>query len=169
MKALAKIDEYAGTVLLTAALLCFTALFFVLTGNLAIRLLALGNLMGWYTDVTEILFGWMVMLAASVLARHREHFRIDLLDLWFGKHRWFYLLGVLTNIVALIFFLLLLHYSFILFLNAPQTMPILQIERRWAYLCIPFNSLFLCAYMLRDLVRSFMIMTGRVPIPGRVA
>jgi TRAP-type C4-dicarboxylate transport system permease small subunit len=165
VKTLAKIDECVGRILLAAALFCFVALLAVLTGNLAIRLLAFGNLMGWYTDVTEILFGWMVLLAASVLARHREHFRIDLLHMSLGKCRWFYILEFTTNIIALVFFALLFHYGAKLFLGAPQTMSVLGIARRWAYLCIPFNAVFLCLYTLRDVVRSFMIMAGKMPVP----
>ncbi len=160
MKTLAKIDSYVGGFLLCGAMVCFIALFFVLMGNLAVRLLELGNVMGWYTDLAEILFGWMVLFAAAVLAHHREHFRIDLLDMYFGKKRWFHALSVFTNIVALVFFLLLLYYSFLLFLGASQTMSVLQIERRWAYLCIPFNSLFLCIYALRDVALSWGKLAG---------
>ena len=169
MKTLEKIDEYVGRILLGAALFCFTVLFAILIGNLAIRLLALGNLMGWYTDVAEILFGWMVLLAASVLARRRDHFRIDLLEMSFGKHRWFYALDFATNIVALIFFLLLFYYGSKLFIGASQSMPVLQIARRWAYLCIPFNTFFMCIYTIRDVRRSFMIMSGKMPLPARAA
>lgn len=164
--ALAKLDRFVGNVLLVMALTCFCCLFVILLGNLAARLYGMGNVMGWYTEVAEILFGWMVMCSASILCRKRGHFRVDLLEMKYGHRRGYYLLDFLTNLAALLFFVALLYYGVKLTWNATQTMPVLHIERFWAYLCVPFNAFFLCVYTLRDAIRSLNILTGREPLPA---
>ena len=166
MKWLAKLDRIAGKTLLALAMACMIGLFLILIGNVIVRQFSLGSFMGWYSEVAEILFAWMVMLIASVLCRNKEHFQIDLLKMKLGRKRGFYVLAFFTNLIALVFFLYLLYYGAKLTQGASQTMPILRIEKRWAYLCLPFNAFFLSVYSLRDVIESLLYTLGKKPLPS---
>ncbi len=165
MKWLAKLDNIIGKALLALAMTCMICLFVLLIGNVAVRQFSLGSWMNWYSEVAEILFAWMVMLGASVLCRNKEHFQIDLLRMKYGKRKGFYYLEFFTNLIALVFFLYLLYYGAKLTQGASQTMPVLRIEKRWAYLCLPFNAFFLSAYSLRDVIESLLYAMGKKPLP----
>jgi TRAP-type C4-dicarboxylate transport system permease small subunit len=147
------------------AIFSVVALFLVLLGNVLIRLMGIPDLMNWYTEVVDILFSWMVMSTVSVLGRDKAHLVVDLIGMKYSNRHWYYLLNLLTTLVALSFFLCLFYYGVLLCQGAVQTMPVLQIPRRWAYLCIPFNAFFLCIYAIRDIVKNLLILFGKEAVP----
>ena len=165
MNLLIKIDKFIAKVLMGIALVCITGLFLILLTNIIFRALRTGSIMIWYPEVVEILFAWLVMSIASILCRNKSHFVVNLLLRKYGSTRWFYGLKVFTTLIPVIFFSVLFFYGIRLFQGGIQTMPVLQIQRKWAYLCLPFNAFFLCVYSLRDFVEAVSIAFGFRPIP----
>jgi TRAP-type C4-dicarboxylate transport system permease small subunit len=165
MSFIARLDKYIAKALMGVAMFCAAALFFVLLGNVLIRFMGIPDAMNWYTEIVEILFGWMVMCTASVLGYNKAHLVVDLIGMKYRDRYWYYLLKLLTNLIALSFFLCLFYYGIILCQGAVQTMPVLHIPRRWAYLCIPFNAFFLCAYVIRDVISNLSILFRKKVVP----
>jgi TRAP-type C4-dicarboxylate transport system permease small subunit len=165
MKMLARLDQYLVKTLMVTAIVCCIALFFVLLGNVLVRYFGLPDAMNWYTEIVEILFAWMVMCTASVLGHDKAHLVVDLIGMKCSNRYWYYWLKLLTNLIALIFFVCLFYYGLILFMGAAQTMPVLQIPRRWAYLCIPFNAFFLCVFSVRDMFNDLFVVLGKAAVP----
>jgi len=164
MHVLKKIDNIVSKIILVVSVFCFLALFAILLLNVIIRNTALNFQLSWYTEVVEILFAYMVMGTASLLSREKGHFKVDLLLLKFGNKQKFYIVEVLTNFIALIFFITLFYFGCRLFRCGSQQLQILQICKRWGYLSIPLNAVFLCIYTFRDLVESFQIFLGKKPV-----
>ena len=160
-----RLDRYIWKTLMGVAIFCVAALFLVLLANVAVRLMGIPDAMNWYTEVVEILFSWMVMSTVSVLGHDKAHLVVDLIKMKYADRRWYYSLNLLTTLVALSFYLCLFYYGFLLCQGAVQTMPVLQIARRWAYLSIPFNAFFLCVYGLRDVIKSLLILLGKEAVP----
>ena len=165
MNWIVKADKFIARVLMAISLVCITGLFIVLLSNVFLRVFRIGGLMNWYTEVVEILFAWMVMCVAVILCRSKSHFVVDLLLVKYGTKRWYYGLRIFATLIPLIFFFALFFYGIKLFQGGVQSLPILQFQRKWAYLCIPLNAFLLCAYSLRDLVEAVSLAFGFKPIP----
>ena len=165
MRWIIRTDEIIAKALMAIMLFCAICLFGVMLSNVIIRIFRIGSLMNWYAEVIEILFSWMVMSGASILCRNKGHFVVDLLQNKFGRQRWYYLIKIVTTLIPLLFFCALFFYGIKLVQAAVQTMPILHIQRRWAYLCIPFNAFFLCIYSIRDFLEALGIFAGIRPMP----
>jgi len=164
MNWIVKADKFISRVLMAISLVCITGLFVLILSNIFLRVFRIGGLMNWYAEVIEIFFAWMVMCVASILCRNKSHFVVDLLFNKFGNKRWYYGLRVFATLIPVIFFSVLFFYGVKLFQGGVQSLPILQIQRKWAYLCIPLNAFFLCAYSLRDLVEAVIFAFGFKPI-----
>lgn len=165
LKLLRKIDTVVGRVLRWGAMGCMALLMLVLLTNVAVRLLRVGTMMSWYTEVVEILFAWMVMLGAASLSRTMEHFRVDLLKIKFAQKRGFYIFDAIAYAIALVFYIYLLVYGVRLAQCATQPMPVLGICKGYGYLCIPVGALFLCLYTVRDIVLALGRFVGKLPLP----
>ena len=147
-------DKIIAKVLMAISLVCITGLFVLILTNIFLRVFRIGGLMNWYAEVIEILFAWMVMCVASILCRNKSHFVVDLLFNKYGNIRWYSWLRIFATLIPVIFFFVLFFYGIKLFQGGVQSLPILQIQRKWAYLCLPLNAFFLCAYSLRDFVAA---------------
>ena len=164
MKWIVRADNFIAKVLMAISLVCITGLFLLLLTNIFFRVFRIGGLMNWYSEVVEILFAWMVMCVASILCRTKSHFVVDLLFNKYGKKRWYCWLKIFATLIPIIFFSVLFFYGIKLFQGGVQSLPILQIQRKWAYLCIPFNGFLLCIYSLRDFVGAVSVAIGIKPI-----
>jgi TRAP-type C4-dicarboxylate transport system permease small subunit len=164
MKLFQRIDCFVYRFFLYIGITCFLALFVVLACNVAIREFKLPFRMSWYSEVVEILFAYMVMFTAVVLAHERQHFKVDLLLIKYGNNKKFYILEVFTNAVALVFFICLTFFSIDLVKCACQTMSVLRITKRWAYLCVPISAFLMSVYALRDMWESLSVFTGKKAI-----
>ena len=157
MKWLIKLDNIVAKVLMAIGVICVTGLFILLLSNIFLRVFRIGGMMNWFSEVVEILFAWLVLSMASVLCRNKSHFVVDLLLNKYGHMQWYKLVRIIAKLIALIFFFALFFYGIKLFQGGVQSLPILQIQRKWAYLCVPLNAFFLCAYSLRDLVEAISL------------
>ncbi len=169
MKFLKKADEIIGHVFSFLGIVVMIALGLLLFANVIIRFGGLPILMSWYSEVVEILFAWMVMIAAVILCRNSEHFRVDLFLQKYGHKRGFYWLEAFCYAVALAFYGYFLYYSFNLAIGAStRTLSILKISKGVAYACMPVCAVFMCIYSVRDIVVAVMRATGHMPLPEKV-
>ncbi len=164
MEVIKKIDNIVAKIITTLALACFIGIFFVLLANVIIRMFSIDYKMSWYAEVVEILFAYMVMFGATLLCRKSEHFKVDLFLKKYWNVKKFYIVEVISSIIALVFFVFFFVYSLELFMNAPQTMPVLQIAKRWGYLSMPLNGVFLCIYTTKDVIKNILKCTGKIEL-----
>ncbi|MDY6345092.1 MAG: TRAP transporter small permease subunit [Sphaerochaetaceae bacterium] len=157
MKVLRLIDTALAKILKVVGLACFVGLFVILMANVFFRWIPLlKNLpnfsMGWFDELVEMLFAWMIMTTASILCRDKAHFTVDLLQMKFKEIRWINILNMFCDIVSLIFLIALCYYSMVLMMGARQLTQEMHIQKRWFYLCMPLNSFIMSCYTLRDLI-----------------
>lgn len=60
--------------------------------------------MGWFDEIVEMLFAWLVFCASSLLCKNRDHFKVDLLQMHMQGRRSVYLLEFIINLATLVFF-----------------------------------------------------------------
>ena len=108
--------------------------------------------MGWFDELVEMLFAWMIMTTASILCRDKAHFAVDLLQAKFKDKCWVNALNMFCDIVSLVFLVALFYYSMVLMMGARQLTQEMHIQKRWFYLCMPLNSFIMSCYTLRDLI-----------------
>ncbi len=106
--------------------------------------------MGWFDEIVEMLFAWLVFTASTLLCRNKEHFKVELIQMKLGGKRSLYLLEFFINLATLAFFGALLFYGWKLAEGGVQTTPVLRMQKRWLYMCVPFNSLLMTIYTIRD-------------------
>lgn len=161
MNVLKKLDAIVGKVLDTACLLFTAALFVLLVLKVFFRFVPVLSLFpsfstGAFDEIIEWLFAWLIMSGASLLCRSNEHFRVDLLQMKLGSTRIGQAIEAVVYVVALAFYVLLFVYGLSLCSAAVQTTPLLRIQVRWFYLCMPFNAAIMCIYTVRDIIGHVM-------------
>lgn len=157
MVLLKKVDAKIAVLLKTLCLICFTGLFVILLMNVFFRWVPILSRipsfsMGWFDEIVEMLFAWLVFSGSSLLCRDKEHFKVDLIQMKLEGKRSLYIMEFAINLVTLVFFTALLYYGWKLAEGAVQTTPVLRMQKRWMYMCVPFNSLLMTIYTIRDAV-----------------
>lgn len=150
-------DQAIYRVLKALALSCMVLLLVILVLNVFFRVVPILSLfpsfsMGWFDEIIEILFAWMIFSTASILTRSREHFRVDLIQTKLGESRWNHLLELAIELASLAFLAIFAYYSWKLTMGGVQTSPVLRLEKKWFYLCMPINFTMMFLYTLRDLI-----------------
>lgn len=156
-KMLRTIDVYLSKFLKVLAMTCMMGLFIILIANVFFRLVPILSVfpnfsMGWFDEVVEMLFAWLIMTTSSILCRDKAHFEVDLLQEKYKGKMWINYLDLFCNLVTLVFFVALAYYSIQLTKGAVQLSQELRIPKKWFYLCMPFNSIIMSCYTVRDIV-----------------
>ena len=116
--------------------------------------------MGWFDEIVQMLFAWMVMSASSLLCRNSDHFKVDLIQMKLEGKRSLYVLEFMINLATMVFFGALMYYGWILVEGAVQTTPVLKMQMKYLYMCIPFNSFVMLVYTVRDAAANFWKAAG---------
>lgn len=153
-------DFVVDKLLYLLCLVSFIGLFVILGLNVFFRWVPILSMfpsfsMGWFDEIVQMLFAWMVMSASSLLCRNRDHFKVDLIQMKLEGKRSLYVLEFVINLATIVFFAALMYYGWLLFKGAVQTTPVLKMQMRWLYLCVPFNSFLMLIYTIRDAVCNF--------------
>ncbi len=144
-----KVDMVSTAVFKNISLICMVVLFLLLAGNVLVRFIPLVS-MGWFDEIIEMSFVWMVFSGAAVLWRDSQHFQIDfLLKKVQGRFRG--VLLVFIDIVSLTFFSILLYNGTKLTILARALTPIIKMPKRVLYSCIPLAAIYLVIYTIRNL------------------
>lgn len=155
MAVLKKLDFVIDKLLHLLCLVSFIGLFVILGLNVFFRWVPILSLipsfsMGWFDEIVQMLFAWLVMSASSLLCRSSDHFKVDLIQMKLEGKRALYILEFFINLATMVFFGALMYYGWILVQGAVQTTPVLKMQMKYLYMCIPFNSLIMLAYTIRD-------------------
>lgn len=167
-----KVDKAIYIVLKTVVLISLTALFIILVFNVFFRfvplLSAFSNFsMGWFDEIVELLFAWMVFSAAALLSRSNQHFRVDLIQMKLGECKWCSALEFLIDASSTFFLLIFIYYSWQLTVGAVQTSPVLMLQKKWFYLCMPFNFSIMLLYTVKNLISHFRSFSAQIHLkPG---
>lgn len=161
MNILKKLDDVVDKTLINFSLFCLVGLFIILVCNVFFRAIPLLSIipnfsMGWFDEIVELLFAWMIMTTSSVLCRRGGHFQVDIIQTKIKNERTKSTYVAVINIVSLIFFMALFYYGWKLTQDAVQTTPVLHIAKRWMYLCIPFNAFIMSMYTIRDVINNII-------------
>lgn len=158
-------DRAVGAALRCFAIACLVALLVLLAGNVVSRFLQLFSL-GWYDEVVEGLFAWMVFLGSAALWIENDHFRVDwLADKLAGAaarraHR------VAVALVCVAFLALMTWTGWQLAWRSGAETPVLELPTAVLYLCIPLAGALMTVWSLADLWRALRGEDGRASGPA---
>lgn len=151
MNILNSVDRVLGLVLRTIAIACLVILMFILGGNVIARFTNWFSL-GWYDEIIQLSFAWMVFFGAAELWRENQHFRIDWLfyTLPRTKRRAHTFFVALVNIL---FFSFLLFEGTSLAQKSAASTPVLGLPVALLYACVPISAAIMLIYAITDLFR----------------
>lgn len=151
MQTLHSIDRIVGFILRTVAITCLVILMFILGGNVIARFTNWFSL-GWYDEIIQLSFAWMVFFGAAELWRENQHFRIDWLfyTLPRAKRRIHTFIVALFNILFLSF---LMYEGTYLAQKSSALTPILGLPVALLYSCVPISAAIMLVYAIADLFR----------------
>jgi TRAP-type C4-dicarboxylate transport system permease small subunit len=132
-------------------ILCLVVLLLLLTGNVIFRFIAIFS-MGWYDEIVELLFAWLVFVGAAALWRDNSHFRVQ----------WFYdkfknrpagnIIGLVVELLCLFFLMVMAWQGLRITLLANDWTPILKFPKRLMYVVIPLAGGLMIIYSIRNIV-----------------
>ncbi|MEW6261613.1 MAG: TRAP transporter small permease [Thermodesulfobacteriota bacterium] len=109
----------------------------------------------WCMEFTRIMFLWLVMLGAAVVAREKGHISINFFVDRFPpalKTAW----QVLLHLMILAFCGLMIHQGLKIYpLVAEAETPTLGLSMGWLYLSVPAGGLLMAVYYLENLAGLF--------------
>ena len=154
MKTLEKIDGIvAGALKVFVTALC-VGIAIILFIRVIIRFTPLMIPLSWTDEVVEWMMAWMIFTTAALIMRSGEHFRVDLLQLKLEGKLIGHILNVGISLLGIVFFAVLLYYSWDLLAKATQFSPILKVSTRLPYASIPVNCVLILCYLFRDVVKE---------------
>lgn len=162
-----KVDKAIYHILKFLTMLSLALLFVILILNVFFRFIPVLSVfpnfsMGWFDEIVELLFAWMVFSTASLLTRANQHFRVDLIQIKLGEGKWCSALELFIDAVSVLFLLIFIFYSWQLTVDAVQTSPVLRLQKKWFYLCMPFNFSIMLLYTVRNLAKHLQSLTKHV-------
>lgn len=157
-------DKVIHTILKNLALVCMVLLLCILVFNVFFRFVPILSFfpnfsMGWFDEIVEMLFAWMVFSTAALLTRCNQHFRVDLIQTKLGNGKAGMLLELVIDITTSVFLAIFIFYSWQLVMGGVQTSPVLRLQKKCFYMCMPVNFSVMLLYTLRNTVahiKSFM-------------
>ncbi len=152
IKILGRIDLLAGTFMRTICLVCLTSLLILLSGNVFFRFVPIMS-MGWYDEIVELLFAWLVFIGAAALWRDNSHFRVDWLYSKVENRTIGSVLGIFIESASFFFLWVMAYQGLRLTLLANDWTPILKLPKRIQYVVIPLAGAVMIIYSIRNIVR----------------
>lgn len=151
MQTLFRIDRAVGWILRGIAILCLLVLMGILGANVLARVTGWFS-MGWYDEIIELCFAWMVFFGAAELWRENQHFRIDWLyyTLPWAKRR---LHTIVISSINTVFLGFLLFEGWNLTERSSALTPIIGFPVAILYVCIPISAAIMLLYAIIDLFR----------------
>ena len=152
---LTHIDRIVGRAMRGLCVFCIVCLLILLTGNVVFRFFPILS-MGWYDEIVELLFAWLVFIGAAALWREKSHFRVDwiyskLENRYVGTY-----VCIMIDLLSLFFLFVMTHQGLRLTLLANATTPILNLPKRITYVDIPIAGAIMILYCVRDIVRHIL-------------
>jgi TRAP-type C4-dicarboxylate transport system permease small subunit len=123
-----------------------------MTGNVFFRFVPIYS-MGWYDEIVELLFAWLVFIGAAALWRENTHFRVEWLYAKFENRFAGYIIGLLIESLSLFFLVIMTLQGLRITLLANDWTPILKFPKRLQYVDIPIAGSLMIIYSLRNIIK----------------
>lgn len=147
-----KIDNGVGYTLKGLSVLMLTVLFILLIFNVFSRYVIVFS-MGWFDEIVELSFAYLVFFGAAALWRDRDHFRLEWLEdrirCYAPLHG---VLRIVINLLAILFFFLMFRHGWSLMMRAADTTPVIKMPKKVLYACIPASGFIMFIYAIRDFI-----------------
>ena len=152
MKSLSSLDRTLGFIMRSICIVCLIFLLLLLTGNVFFRFVTIIS-MGWYDEIVELLFAWLVFIGAAALWRDNSHFRVQWFYDKFEGRTAGYMIGLLVEILCLFFLVVMTWQGLRITLLANDWTPILKFPKRFMYVDIPIAGSVMIIYSIRSIVK----------------
>lgn len=152
-KLLETTDRLLLKVLRFICIFCFSLLLVLLAANVLFRNFALMSLY-WFDEVVEWAFAWLVFFGAAALWARGEHFKLEWLGNKLKGKRMGYLLFLFLEALSLVFLVIFTYQSFRLTVLARDWTPVLNVSRRFLYICMPISGAIMVGYSLGSVVKG---------------
>lgn len=131
-----KLDKIVFSTLSNVAIVFLVGLFILMAINVLLRFFPIFSL-GWFDEIIELLFSWMIFCEAAVLWRLREHPYIDLLESKIKRASIRYRVAFCIECINITFLSIFVYYSYLLTSNSVAWSPIFKIPKKLYYLSMP--------------------------------
>jgi TRAP-type C4-dicarboxylate transport system permease small subunit len=125
---------------LAVGLLCL--LFVLMSLNVILRFYPVFSI-GWFDEIVELSFAWMVFATAAILWRGRKHPKIDFLEILLKGTRCQPVLLAVVEAINILFLSIFTYYGFMLVMTAAATSPIFKIPRKVFYVAMPTAGVYM--------------------------
>lgn len=144
---LIKLDKLIFKTFSTIAINFLVCLFLLMAMNVILRFFPIISI-GWFDEIIELLFSWMIFCEAAVLWKLKEHPYIDLIENKIKNDVIKYKLFTLIELINISFLAFFVYYSCTLINNASAWSPIFKISKKIYYLSMPLSGLYMIACSL---------------------
>lgn len=151
IKSMSIIDRILASFMRYVCLVCIVFLLVLMTGNVFFRFVPIYS-MGWYDEIVELLFAWLVFIGAAALWRENTHFRVEWFYAKFENRSSGCIIGLLIESLSLFFLLIMTFQGLRLTLLANDWTPILKFPKRLQYVDIPIAGSLMIIYSLRNII-----------------
>ena len=155
IETLTSIDRVLGSAMRRLCIFCIICLLILLAGNVFFRFVPIMS-MGWYDEIVELLFAWLVFIGAAALWRERGHFRVDWIYSKLENRTFGTYVCICIELLSLFFLFVMTHQGLRLTMLANATTPILNLPKRITYVDIPIAGGIMMIYCIRDIVRHIL-------------
>ena len=150
-KSWSSLDRTLGFIMRSICIVCLVFLLLLLTGNVIFRFVTIIS-MGWYDEIVELLFAWLVFIGAAALWRDNSHFRVQWFYAKFEDRTAGYIIGLLVEFLCLFFLIVMTWQGLRITLLANDWTPILKFSKRFMYVDIPIAGSVMIIYSIRSIV-----------------
>lgn len=148
-KWLADLDRAIAWVMRSICIVCLALLLILLSGNVIFRFMPIIS-MGWYDEIVELLFAWLVFMGAAALWRKKGHFRVEWFHTKFENRTSGDIIGLLIEVLSLFFLVVMTYQGLRITLLANDWTPILKLPKRLLYVDIPIAGSLMILYSIRN-------------------
>ena len=150
MKIVSFIGKHLEEVLCAVLLAVMTIVIFL---QIVLRLLGLP--LSWTEEIGRYMFIWLIYIGCASAIRKRKHISVELLDL-FLKERGKFVLNIISNVVFLIFAVILTYYSFSVVQRvSTQLSPAIRMPMSIPYSSVLVGGALMVVRLIQDTIARF--------------
>jgi len=151
LNTLSHLDRTLAFTMRGLCIFCLFSLLLLLAANVFFRFVTILS-MGWFDEIVELLFAWLVFVGAAALWRESSHFRVEWIYAKFENRPAGYLIGLLVELLSLFFMIVLTWEGLRITILANDWTPILKFPKRCMYVDIPIAGGLMIIYSIRNII-----------------
>jgi len=159
-KLLINFDLGIGRILYWGSIGCLIVLFMVISAGVFARFVPFMS-MGWFDEIVELAFAWMIFLGVAALWRERSHFFVEMILKWLAGRRSGPKLEIFLTFLSLVFLLCFTYEGVALTSRVTDRSAILEIPKAAFYVTMPISGFLMLGYTFRDL---WLLFHGRTSL-----